>query len=43
MFPATRTDEVGFRRRPSRAFVDVLLEEQDGDALHEGFAHCPRR
>ena len=43
MFPATRTAEVGSRRRPSRAFVDMLLEVQDGDALHEGFARCPRR
>jgi len=42
-FPATRTAEVGSRRRPSRAFVDMLLEVQDGDALHEGFARCPRR
>jgi hypothetical protein len=43
MFPVTRTAEVGSRRRPSRAFVDMLLEVQDGDALHEGFARCPRR
>jgi hypothetical protein len=36
--PATRTAEVGSRRRPSRAFVNMLLEEQDGNVLHEGFA-----
>jgi hypothetical protein len=36
--PVTRAAEVGSRRRPSRAFVNMLLEEQDGNVLHEGFA-----
>jgi len=27
----------------SHVFVDKLLDEQDGDVLHEGFARCPSR